>query len=138
MEPNQESNKVRIFFLRNENKFPVACIASTIEQVVDGAIVRYAISTHNPKDPYDKKLARSMALERLAKKKMWVHVRETPFEKLVGSSIDLPDDPKLIKKMMLTEIANEADWPQRVRDAAKLWLSTTSERAKEDSQQKAS
>lgn len=55
-----ESNE-RIFFLRDKNQFPVACIASLL---MEGG-VQFAISVCNPLDEYDRHAARSIALKRL-------------------------------------------------------------------------
>jgi len=56
----------RIYYLRDQQKRPVACIASLRDATTDR--VSFAVSTHNPLDPYSRKLGRAIALGRLATK----------------------------------------------------------------------
>lgn len=120
---NEPSNKVRIFYLRDSKRFPVACIASKLE----GNKLKYALSTHNPRDPYDKAMARNIAETRLALGRVVIerNTRKPSFPPLqcVGGSILLGDEPtKEIKAKLLQEIATSSKLPQRATDAAKLWL----------------
>lgn len=107
--------QTRVFYLRDANKFPVACVASRVvdSENLKTPIIRYAISIHNPKDTFDRKRGREIAIGRLLKGKHigWVH-------KQPGVKIEV-----------LNEIARDPNIPQRVRDAAKLaTLSSRNER----------
>lgn len=97
---------MRVFFLRDENKFPVACFASELE----GDTVKYAFSIHNPIDPFDRHRARRIATERLSKGKG--HSGQ-----FVGKVTK--EKPK---KQILSLVANDKHIPNRVREAAVLWL----------------
>lgn len=111
MEPSKE----RIFYLRDKNHFPVACVASSVENNV----LHYGVSTHNPLDVYNKPLARKMALIRL-------HSKELP-EKF-GGMVEC-QDPKQAKQALLNAINKNTKVAQRARDAAKLWLKHQQEKA---------
>lgn len=54
--------EVRFFYLRDEARMPVACVASVADT---DTIVRYAVATHNPLDHYNRELARALAFYRL-------------------------------------------------------------------------
>lgn len=53
----------KFFYIRNESDFPVGCVV--YKQY--GYAVMWAFSTHNPKDKFDKKIARDVAMGRLTK-----------------------------------------------------------------------
>ncbi len=69
-------SKMRFFFVRDEKRFPVACVAyqeavqsdpfDTSEKV---NVIHYAFSVHNPADLYDRKRARHIAEQRFLKGK---------------------------------------------------------------------
>jgi hypothetical protein len=58
---------MRVFFVRNKNKFPVACVASEVTKKGDTEIVRFSMSSYNPKDTFDRERAKEIAKHRLAK-----------------------------------------------------------------------
>lgn len=115
---------MRHFFLKDINKFPVACIASAIRNnlggLTDGPLepdstVVYAMSIHNPKDEFNRGLARDIAYARLSKGKYTVS----------GAGIIRP-----IKYGILTEIAYEMRIHPRVKEAAIRWLDIFDARAR--------
>lgn len=102
------SDTVRFFYLRDENRFPVACVA---HELVDG-YVRYAVSTHNPLDTYNKTMAKHIATSRLK----------------IGSSysnavLDGPDWKLNIMWDILAPIdCDGRRFPQRAMRAAQAWI----------------
>lgn len=52
---------IHVFWLRDEHRHPVSCVASKIE---NGA-VKFAVATHNPHDKFNKKTGRNKAIGRL-------------------------------------------------------------------------
>src|ERR1017187_7043726 len=60
-----DPNKVRFFYLRDKNKFPVACVASTTFTTASGSYVAFAVSTHNPHDRYCRDCGKQLAKARL-------------------------------------------------------------------------
>jgi hypothetical protein len=96
---------VKVFSLRNENRFPVACVAYT--QTEDEAI--FAVSTHNPKDCFNKKLGRHIAVSRLTNGS-WL-----------SDTVKVEGD---IKVNILSAILCYDKFPQRTQEAALLWLKT--------------
>jgi hypothetical protein len=70
------TNPIKVFYLRDMNNHLVAAVASTMQ----GNTVAYAVATHNPKDPFNKKVGRAIAIGRLASTK---HVRGVE----VGASV---------------------------------------------------
>jgi hypothetical protein len=120
------STEMRYFFLRNENKFPVACVASVYDKEMDA--IKFAVSTHNPIDNFNRKRAKQIASERITAGKFL--------------TIHNPDDVKNIKWGICYDIVAEkfpgeqiiegrtgrhqgfkvAYLPERTREAAKLWL----------------
>lgn len=110
---------MRLFYLRDTNKFPVACVIS--ERFKDYR-VRFAVSTHNPVDRYSKLDARNVAAIRLLTGKHW----ETPII-----------TPRGATKVGVVSIIADPDnnFPLRARAAAKLWLETHTTKTEEHSAQ---
>lgn len=99
---------MRWFYLRDEHRNPVACVASDL--YTDADKIKYAIfavSTHNPKDHYNKTMAREVAIGRLQK----------------GLGISIPLVPA-VKREIIGCIAHELyqRFPERTKKAARLWL----------------
>lgn len=96
---------VRVFFLRDAKKFPVACVASRLNATK--ALVEFTISVRNPLDEFNRQRGRKIAEDRLTLNKglHWVGFR-----------------PKQAKKDVLTLIASMTTLPVRVREAAKYQL----------------
>lgn len=101
---------MRWFYLKDENKFPVACVASELM----GDAVLFAISTYNPLDRFDREMARKVATGRLASKKVLGIV---------------PANEQRIKERIVKAIAGNDQIPARTVRAAKYWLSQRQEKA---------
>jgi hypothetical protein len=113
---------MRTFWLRDEEKRPVACVA------VEGAC--WALSVHRPSDPFNKALGREWAMGRLQAylafargrrpeviKKKWV---QDNFCGYFGTEEE--DRPPFDLDSMIVEmIRGNRAIPQRVRTAAELW-----------------
>ena len=119
-------NKVYFTYVRNKHNFPVACVASRKRLVfgqesmksIEGLVfkVEYAVSSYNPIDPFNKKLAREIAEKRLAKHPHgWFTV--------------LSDSD--FKYQLMDVIMRDTYLPTDTRKAARRWvkeyLATTSE-----------
>jgi hypothetical protein len=103
----QESRQfMKIFYLRDERKFPVACVAS--ELLDGGKTVRFAVATHNPADRFDRVRAREVAAGRLHKSKNIAEIARPEVR---------------IKAAVVTAIMMDESLSTRTRDAARLWLS---------------
>jgi hypothetical protein len=89
------------FFLHDKKKWPCAFVASDLG--VDG--VRFTVSTHNPIDPFSRKIARDVAVGRLYSCRYSVI--------LAGNNV---------KARILQQVAANRFLPTRTRQAAKLWL----------------
>jgi hypothetical protein len=59
------SDSARLVYIRDENKFPVGCIAFK----VNGDVIQFGYSIWNPKDKYNRSIARKIAMGRLEGKK---------------------------------------------------------------------
>lgn len=95
---------VRVFYIRDSNKFPVACVAYT---QVTADEVAYGLSIHNPKDSFNKVLGRSIAIGRLEKSK------EDEYIGLVKES-----DKHLIEASILSNIETKESIPVKIRKEA--------------------
>jgi len=95
---------MRFYFIRDEKSFPVACIASTIDTTDR---VCYALSIYNPKDEFDRARARDIAANRLRK----------------GKFFGTTPNVRGIKERVMMSIRDNSGIPERVREAARLWLS---------------
>jgi hypothetical protein len=103
---------VKFFYLRDEHRNPVACVASKLADSVPASVhdrpetyVLYAVSTWNPTDAFKKDVAKSVAAGRLE----W------------GQHRMLRLTPR-IKRQIVAEIAHGKDYPKRAREAAGVWL----------------
>jgi len=94
---------MRWFYLKDENKFPVACVASDKEE----NMIVFSVSTHNPVDPFDRDVARQVAIGRLTAKKF----------------AGVVTDETGIKEKIVTKIAASKTLPARAIEAANYWLS---------------
>lgn len=97
-------NKFKFMFIRGEHNFPIGCIAMC--KFSDR--IEYQVSTLNPRDRFDRRLARQLALGRLV---------ENPI-KLPNATQKLDEAYRFI----MTDIKNNEDMPKRARSAAKNWL----------------
>lgn len=102
-----ETREPKFTYIRNEKGFPVACLAYTRE----GDLFKYAVSVHNPKDKFDREMARKVAGGRLLKTPSKLHLHE-------GET--LKDALSLI---MSAFSAEEWGAPARLQKAARQYLS---------------
>lgn len=99
-----DNNKFKFMFLRGEHNFPIGCIAMRrFENRIE-----YQISTLNPKDRFDRRLARQLALGRLIENPIKVF-SVTP--KLDGTY-----------KIIMEHIRLNDEMPKRAKVAATKWL----------------
>ncbi len=109
---------MRWFYLRDKNRNPVACVASERYTSFKGTdhereCVAFAVSAHNPKDQYNKSMAREVAIGRLNKGLGATYS---------GSVCLVPE----VKKLIIATIML-GDFPERAKKAAQLWLDTRKE-----------
>lgn len=97
----------RIMFLRDRVGAPVGCIAMTLSHKSDQ--VKYQVSTLNPVDNFDRKVARQLAIGRLM---------ESP------RFLNLPKRTSLhdMTALVVRDIATSKAFPDRSVKAAKRWL----------------
>lgn len=100
---------MRVFFLRDHRKFPVACVASELVAgpSADTKSVVFSMAIHNPSDKYDRHLGKAKAIGRL---KGHQYVSAICFQ------------PKSVRVDVLTAIIHNKTLPARVRAAAKYRL----------------
>lgn len=98
---------VKYFFLRDEKRFPIACVASDVVGLLKKKVA-FAYSIYNPKDTFDKGLAKEVALGRLEKK-----------GKTYGK---VPFIKGEVKRRIAKAIATDDGIPSRVRAAANNFL----------------
>lgn len=109
--PNQ-AHQPRYLYIRNKNKFPVACVAIKFDP--EKNLINYGISTHCPKDNFNRKLARQIAKDRLDIRNQTINV--------------FPEDNTTtfrgIIKALMTGLAQDETLPTRTRKAVRMWLNT--------------
>jgi len=94
----------RVMFLRDTNNHPVGCVA--MQLFVDK--VYYQLSTLNPNDDFDRRMARHLAIGRLVEAPFTVHVNKSNIHDTV-------------RAVMMHLIGNDA-LPKRSRLSAKRWV----------------
>lgn len=99
---------VRIYWLRNANRQPVACVASEVRQDNEGPTIYFAVSTYNPVDKFDRALGRDIATGRLRKS-------------IDGIPYGINASHRIMEEIVSTDFVT---YPQRTREAAELWLET--------------
>lgn len=97
---------------------PVGCIASELV----GDTVFYAVSVCSSKDTWNKRIARTMALNRLHNRdKHLKRVQTSQQHKVVHTgSVSVNDKP--VKIEVLKRVAADQDLPRHARRAAEVWL----------------
>lgn len=124
----------KIFYLRNKHGHRVACVASEL----DGDLLRFAVSSHNPKDKFSKDVARRVAVGRLQARRC--------FELRLGQAHGTTVKAKILEIIAdacrCTEgrpgtpfhhrlacyhwagpgFTDRTNVPHRAREAARLWL----------------
>ena len=91
-------NHTRFTFIRDDRGQPVGCIAYR----VNGGKFEYEVSTHNPKDEFDRKLARKVAEGRLDKHPMLIS-----FDPLIPPSL-----PQLLRSAAFDLVSEPALLPE--------------------------
>lgn len=104
----------RFFYLRDSNKFPVACVVST-KNVQNQ--VQFALSIHNPRDVFDRIRAKEIALERLRAGKILGEVSFEPRSHIKTSIMTV-----IAASEYMNHRAKPMRIPDRVRAAANGWL----------------
>ena len=94
---------IRFIYLRDSNRRPVGCIATRR----DGDNLLYQLSIANPKDQFNKSLARYIATERLT-------------EKPVALDASGMNSGHALSALVMTSLLNSRH--TRAKMAAKLWL----------------
>ena len=103
----------RIQFLRDSRHQPVGCLAIQTRVVIDGfsttTLICYQMSVLNPKDNFDRPLARQLALGRMV---------EAPLTTTVAGA-----EPSMheITEAIMRDVAADSLAPTRARAAARLW-----------------
>lgn len=101
-----ETREPKFTYIRNEKGFPVACLAYTRE----GDQFKYAVSVHNPKDKFNREMARKVAGGRLLKNPSLLHLLEED---------TLKDALEVIMRSFSCEVLGA---PTRLQKAAKQYL----------------
>jgi hypothetical protein len=101
---------LRIMYLRNSKKFPMACIAIALDRP-NGAI-SYQYSVFNPEDHFDKRMARELALGRLISRPVKITDQD--------SEINFNQ----ISWAVMEHLSQSKTAPTRAVRAAKRWLKT--------------
>ena len=104
---------IRFMFLRDSKGQPVGCIALDIGDFGTGT---YGLSVLNPKDKFNRKLAREIAMGR------WT----SPVGSRVFPITCQPISMHAISITVMETIMADKTAPNRARKAAKLWLQTNS------------
>ncbi|HVI40068.1 MAG TPA: hypothetical protein VM577_05360 [Anaerovoracaceae bacterium] len=95
-------NVTRFTFVRNSNGRPVGCIAYRMDG--ESGTLNYEVSTHNPKDEYDRATARFVAEGRLNK-----HPRQVRFNPRMPPKLDT----------LLDSAVEDLIWTDTARDDVK-------------------
>ena len=100
-------DKFRIMFLRDKANQPVGCVAITLNKTSTKA--KFNLTTLNPVDDFDRKLARQLAIGRAVEDPMVV---------------TLPKDASIhdVSAAVMKSIGESKTIPDRSRKAARRWL----------------
>lgn len=109
-------NQPKIFYLKDKHDHRVACVASHI----NGDHIEYAVSTHNPRDVFNREVARQVAVGRLANP-----------HKHNGTVLTI-EKAGNIKARLLWDLLKHTDLPTRTRDAARQWIKQASKKTAEN------
>lgn len=88
---------------------PVGCVAIKVSQKAGPRWLSYQLSVLNPRDRFNRELARQLALGRLVEKPVSIRVTGTL-------------TMKGITELVMLDIARDKSAPGRARKAAKRWL----------------
>ena len=95
----------RFMFLRTDKGVPVACVAMKLSKSGE---VTYAVSTQHPKDRFNRKVARELALGRLVSKPETVKVNTVSMHE--------------VSRAVVSNLLVKDSTPTRTYMAAKKWL----------------
>lgn len=119
----QQQLRPRVFYLRDNTGFPVACVASQQRE----RVVEFAVAVYNPKYPCDRGMARQVAVGRLHKGRVqWVD--EGPAEAKRAILMAIAYGAEVVYHGHIRDAAGAPmpatfkAAPARVRRAAKGWL----------------
>lgn len=107
-------NVTRFTFVRNNDGRPVGCIAYRMDG--ESGTLNYEVSTHNPKDEYDRATARFVAEGRLNK-----HPRQVLFNPRMPPKLDVLLD-SAVGDLLVTEVERDdvRYVPARLKKALQL------------------
>lgn len=97
----------RIMYLRSEDGHPVGCLAIQMNRA-EGT-VSYQLSVLNPRDRFNRAVARQLAIGRLV---------EEPLKLAVSKEANMHD----ISEAVMLDILKWQDAPARAIKAAKIWV----------------
>lgn len=98
----------RIMYLRSDNGHPVGCLAIQVNSS-DRSQVSYQLSVLNPKDQFNRSVARQLAIGRLM---------EEPIKISIRHNATMHD----ISEAVMEDILKYKDAPSRAIKAARLWV----------------
>lgn len=107
------SSNYKIMFLRGSNNFPVGCVAFSTSKNGSGAVtINYQVSTLNPSDEFNRRVARQLAIGRTVEIPISISMsgHNTSYNEVVTA---------IMKDMM-----NRPEVPNRSRSAAIKWLNS--------------
>lgn len=107
------SNGIRFMFLRNQSGAPVGCLAIDI----NFRTITYGWSVLNPRDKFDRRLAREIAQGRL-EKTLGLEFVKLPISNT--GKVSMHD----ISRAVMHHLATNKLAPTRARKAATLWLTS--------------
>jgi hypothetical protein len=107
---------MRIMFLRDKNNQPIGCLAFVISSLADQIV--YGMSVLNPKDKFNRTIARDVAMLRM---NMSERCRDVPFHAA-------PYTMHEVSKTLMRDLLINPRAPSRARKAAKLWLANNTTR----------
>ena len=116
------SETFRYMYLRDQNKFPVACVAYLIDRNDNKA--NYGIATFNPDDKhvtFDRTFLREIAVGRLALYRKIAHYPSKQYNSLAQINVAI-----------VQAISKERELPKRTRKAVDLWLQDAAKKMYKD------
>lgn len=107
------NSNYKIMFLRGSNNFPVGCVAffSSRNSASNSLTINYQVSTLNPSDAFDRRVARQLAIGRLVERPIVISTA-------LHNNSSYNDTVNLIMKDMI----NRSEIPNRSREAAIKWV----------------
>lgn len=114
-------NSIRFVYLRDDKKQPIACLAVALD--AETKKVAYGVSVLNPKDHFDRDVARDLAVGRLIRKTKTINL-DHPTQEINGHYITRRIMSDLLQ-------CDHEELPARARKAAKKWISEADNKQKE-------